>query len=707
MNLLSTAHIRPAKILWLQAVLLCVLVVLSGCGGDTTGQLQGVVRLQNQTTFEGITIYLPGTQFRAMTDEEGGFIITGIPPGVYTLVAETEGFFESRQQVTITEGKTTTVETVSLPVDREPSGRISGIISLTGETIHADIAILLVGTSYSTFTSTTGYFEFPSVPPGEYQVMAFKEDWLPYTTEPILLQDQAEVELPPMQLERNPTLPTPTPDVPTLGNFMLTGRAFLEGETTHAGIRVFLPSMPSKFTLTSATGFFEFTGLSQGPFTLQFARAGFIPERVNNVLASELREMSDIGFVNLQREFNPERLGIVQGRIFLEGLNEHANTLVRLQGVSQSVVTDLDGRYMFIGVPEGVYTLTAEHPGFETTAVEDVTVSPESIFQVPEMTLIPTSGSGEDGTGSISGVALLEDDSDHGGITVALEGTSLSTVTSANGDYILEQVPFGAYTLIFTRGGYTNEYAQGVPVDVDTETIIDPVVLRPDIEPPVVLETFPSPNARRVPIDGWVNVLVRFSERMNGESVKQSVIVEPPVSFEAFFDRESDLSDMDVLHVRLPQESPNPVQFNTRYQVTILPDAQTPQGIRMEEPFSFGFTTDGPLIVNTVPESGNPRIVMQPNQPLLIETNVPVDPLSFERAIRFRPNPDSQPLFEYRQEGARGYVLISATLRPGTQYRVSIDNAVRGVNGLRFSNTPYTFTFRTWEMGDRRRQRRR
>ena len=57
--------------------------------------------------------------------------------------------------------------------------------------------------------------------------------------------------------------------------------------------------------------------------------------------------------------------------------------------------------------------------------------------------------------GRVAGRILLNDVSTHEGITVSLEGSTLSTTTTVTGDFSFEGVPAGAYVLSAQKGRYT------------------------------------------------------------------------------------------------------------------------------------------------------------------------------------------------------------------------------------------------------------
>lgn len=667
------------------------------CGSQRNGEISGIVQLQGQPNSEGIQIFLPGTQFRAITDQNGAFKIVEAPPGAYTLVAQFDGYEEHRQEIEIAPRASSVLEPILLRKIHEPKGSLAGFLRLSGQSTHQDILVLLVGTNHSTATNTTGYFKIDGIAPGSYTVLALKEGHHPMTKEKVEIVDGEETTLEEFQLQAIEPTPTPVPEPPKLGDKVLQGYAFLEDEENHSGIRVALESIPEKFAITDASGMFQLTHLDDGPYTLVLSKEGFLDERIADASPVEATSAQSCGIVSLQKEYSPEALGVLQGRVYLENQTDHANSTVRLLGMSPPVFTDAGGRFQFVGIPAGQYVLIAEHVGYETERVPNIYVYSNQISQAPDIILSATGTIEQAGTGTIEGTALLEGEQDHTGIIVMVEGTELRTITDYDGRFSISDAPMGAYTLVFTRGGYKNEYLDGVIVEAGQTLPLEPVILLKDVDPPYVMDTFPRHRARRVPIVGFVDVLVRFSERMNGQSVKQSVIIEPPVAYEAFFDRESEMSDLDVLHLRLYQRGNPPLMFNTTYHIVITPMAQTPKGVPMVEPFGFVFTTDGPLIFSSMPAERQTEFLVTGPRKLLFETNAPVDLKSMERALRITPQPDSIPMIEPMPSDLGWRILVDVDLRPNSRYRVQITNALRTIDGQRFSNTPYSLQFRTIE----------
>ena len=62
-----------------------------------TGTLSGQITLEGNASSEGIMVYLLGTNYVAMTDEQGNYTFTGVPVGAYTLKAIHDGFKSQKQ----------------------------------------------------------------------------------------------------------------------------------------------------------------------------------------------------------------------------------------------------------------------------------------------------------------------------------------------------------------------------------------------------------------------------------------------------------------------------------------------------------------------------------------------------------------------------------------------------------------------------------
>ena len=79
-------------------------------GGQEPGSVVGVVRTTEGSPIAGAQVSLEGTRFGALTNPDGRFLVVGVPPGTYTVVAGFLGFSTEREEgVMVVSGLSTAV----------------------------------------------------------------------------------------------------------------------------------------------------------------------------------------------------------------------------------------------------------------------------------------------------------------------------------------------------------------------------------------------------------------------------------------------------------------------------------------------------------------------------------------------------------------------------------------------------------------------
>ncbi len=110
-----------------------------------TGSIAGYMYLGGMTTHAGVFVYLSGTSHITMTDGYGSFLLEGVPPGMYVLMANKHGFYPAATQyVTITAGTTISATARTL----SPEAAAVPVITPGTGTYEADTTV-----QFSTATS--------------------------------------------------------------------------------------------------------------------------------------------------------------------------------------------------------------------------------------------------------------------------------------------------------------------------------------------------------------------------------------------------------------------------------------------------------------------------------------------------------------------------------------------------------------------------
>ncbi len=123
---------------------------------------------------------------------------------------------------------------------------------------------------------------------------------------------------------------------------------------------------------------------------------------------------------------------------------------------SRATVTDARGRFAFDGVPSGAYLLTGVAPN-HLAGIVRTTVPPFSATAaettVVDIAMMPT--------GKFYGNVTLENATNHQSTIVYVDGSSYVAVTNAAGNYRIEGVPVGNWTVRGTHPGYLDRSVTG------------------------------------------------------------------------------------------------------------------------------------------------------------------------------------------------------------------------------------------------------
>ncbi|UCE19882.1 MAG: Ig-like domain-containing protein [Gemmatimonadota bacterium] len=189
----------------------------------------------------------------------------------------------------------------------------------------------------------------------------------------------------------------------------------------------------------------------------------------------------------------------------------------------------------------------------------------------------------------------------------------------------------------------------------------------------------PGDGAENVGLRNYESIYVTFPKRMDQVSVENAITMTPVT---------------DVIYLwpednKLKIYTGGPLMADTLYVLTIDATAKDLDGVSLEEPFQFSFTTEPFVITGTFPDNGDVFIERTPTIYINFNTYVVVSTFSGAFSI----SPDVGGRFEWKDynQQVRYYPII---LQPLTKYTISIDAAVTDYFGTPLKE-PYEFSFVT------------
>jgi hypothetical protein len=138
-----------------------------------------------------------------------------------------------------------------------------------------------------------------------------------------------------------------------------------------------------------------------------------------------------------------------------------SRTIVR--SIAYQTTTQENGSYTFTGVIPGTYTVYAFSPNTREKAVKINVTLPanERSVTAGDMYLTPV--------GYITG-QITVNGGINSGLLIAVASTSYMAVTDNSGDFTINDVPEGTYTILIMKGSYVDVWASNVTVNADQET---------------------------------------------------------------------------------------------------------------------------------------------------------------------------------------------------------------------------------------------
>jgi len=437
--------------------------------------LAGAVTLEaldaSEPDLSGVLVSVPGTSLTASTDAAGHFTLTGVEPGSWTVQATKAGYKSATVTgvtVTLDDGNSTVaVPTLDLLVARgDILGRVAlQLDALSGEkeASAAGVGVSLSGRPGAAFTDVAGNFLFSGVPVGTYVITASKYG---FKTDSIQLVEVTEGRITVLA-----ELVLPPDPGGVEGAVLVLGASDSAGVTVRARGTSLSGTPTEVVTLSDAAGAWRISPLPAGSYNVTFEKTDYAVASTSVVVAPA--EVTALAAVTLQRD-----TGSLVGTARLQGAGDHAGIQVTLTpeptagdptpAAAAAAITDSAGSWRADLLAVGRYTVAyRKQPGYLDQSAAAVVVS-HQVARAPDATLPAVPG-------AIQGKALLEGAPAGGlaGTLVRIEGSTLSTVTLADGGYVLSGVGAGAAVLVLERPGHDTQRVQVVVGPGETIALFD------------------------------------------------------------------------------------------------------------------------------------------------------------------------------------------------------------------------------------------
>lgn len=408
------------------------------------GVVQGEARLEGATDHAGIQVTLAGTGLGARTESDGSFEIAGVAAGTYVVTAAHDGFVTARSTpLLVPPGGEAAAEPLRLAIAR---GGLAGRALLAGATDHAGTLVELDGTSFATFTASSGQYAFAGVPVGQYTVRATHVGYTAAAATDQTVTADAATDVADLSLATDPG--------------SVTGTVTLEGNAAPGGVTVALDGTGLE-ALTDADGTYRIDGATAGDHTATAIREGFDP-------AQSLRFRVDPGGTTEVPGLALRRSrGRVEGVAARADDESHEGITVELLGTALAATTDREGRYALWDVVAGTYSLRFRSAGCAAVTLAGQVVPGNGTLAVEAVELVRLPGAL---TGAVRKEGVVAD-GDHSGVEVLVNGSDRQGASDATGAWRVDGIPPGRYTVTWQTPGHVSQTS--APLEVVAGATLD------------------------------------------------------------------------------------------------------------------------------------------------------------------------------------------------------------------------------------------
>ncbi|MCK4814571.1 carboxypeptidase regulatory-like domain-containing protein, partial [bacterium] len=356
---------------------------------SVVGNVTGIARLE-VSPYTGILITLRkdvGTTYLTTTDANGNYAFVDVPVGEYTLIATMPGYLPQQNPLTVQAGlEPNKPSDLFLPLNNN-KGSLTGTITLDNLSDYSGILVSLAGTGYLAVTDSTGAYTISDIPESTYTVFMKAEGYGAENVGNVQITSDQTTTL----SARTLIAATGTP------NGTIVGNALYLDETVHSGILISIEPNPTGIAAaaTDTNGGFIIKNVLTGTYTLSFAN---YPAYKTVVRRGVHVFPWNTTFIRPVQMIPP--VGSIRGTVAIEGSlpNDDIYTDVNIYAAYDPEGTSATthpsqakgGEFLLENVKEGIVTIVATKPGFNSATVLNVKVLPGQTAIIEESIVLTT-----------------------------------------------------------------------------------------------------------------------------------------------------------------------------------------------------------------------------------------------------------------------------------------------------------------------------
>lgn len=426
------------------------------------GTIRGKALIDGKAEHYDTTVYIPGTSYIAMTSADGTFAIYNVPEGTYTLRYTHDGYMPvMKDGVNLVCPENAENPEVTVGDERliSNAGTVEGMARLGDADDSSVVSIRLESEDnslvYTSTSSREGNYVINNVKPGTYRVIASSVGYISKTSQYFTVSPA--------------TITTATDQMVLFRNVgSVKGNVKLsDNQTDNSGIVISFVSPNNSFTaVTDKDGNFS-KSLRPDVYTVTASYPGYTSQSLEvNVVENAL---SEINLPSL-----PLSSGAVAGCVILSGSEDYSGVVITLTNTSVATepytqVSAVDGSFRFTGLNKGgTYLLSYSKDGYVTDNTKSVDVTVGSVANAGSVTLKSTYS-------TVKGTVQLEGASTHENVTILLrnDNNQYTASTDQKGEYLMNRVTPGTYTLLASKDGYVTSTPLEVVVEPSSEKTIE------------------------------------------------------------------------------------------------------------------------------------------------------------------------------------------------------------------------------------------